>query len=387
MNPHNLKQSDRSDEMISTYQSTALLINSSISVGVLSLQHPVVRSSGTDGIWVLLLSGLVIMLFVYLFTKLMQQFPKKGFVTISRDFLGRRKWIGKWLSAPVVIGAGLFWLMTVAIISRSFGEVLKTSVFVKTPSVVILLAFILGGALVVANSPQIIARYNEIVLPFLFLPIPLLLISLVQEGELVNILPLFQLDWWGVIRGVFQTLFIFAGYSVIFVYMAYYQEPRSAVRSHMWGMGIIISFYWITLLSSLAVFGPVELERMMWPTLELVKMASVPGMIFERMESIFLVIWVIAVFTTILNVYGAYVDMVIHFFSLGKESRKWVAWGSTPLLFLLSLWPSDLNEVIRLREMVVYSEWVVYLLISLVLVGAWLNRQWKKRRSGNAHTM
>lgn len=49
--------------------------------------------------------------------------------------------------------------------------------------------------------------------------------------------------------------------------------------------------------------GAEETKQLIWPTLKLAKMTSLPGQILERLDAAFLAVWVTAVFTTLFSSY------------------------------------------------------------------------------------
>ena len=121
-----------------------------------------------------------------------------------------------------------------------------------------------------------------------------------------------------------QSFFAYQGVSVIAVFMASYQQSEKAVRSHLTGIGIMIVVYIMVTMTTMAAFPHKELERLMWPTLELVKLTQIPGLIFERLKLGFLAIWVVAVFTTLANLLTA----AVHLFSEYSGIKQNSAFGS-----------------------------------------------------------
>lgn len=355
-------------DTITVYQSFALLLSTIMGVGILSLQRGLVKESGHDAIWIILVGGLLVMLLVYIITRLMERFPGKALMYLGMIPTGddnRFTWT-KWMFLPFLLLAAIYFTVTTGVVVRTFGEVLISAVYMKTPLEATILSLLAASIVVAANRPVVIARFNEFLLPLMFLPVPLVIISLVQKGEWLNLLPLFRLDWDSLIKGVFSSLFAYSGFLVIVVYMARYQQPKKAVRPHMWAVGIVVLIYGFLVITAISVFGIYEIQQLLWPTLEEVKVIAIPGKIFERLESGVLAIWMLAVFTTIINLIGALVDLVVTYFNIKETRRKWVAWGTLPVIYSISVWPPNLHTVFQWSDWIGMYELVLVLLFILV---------------------
>ncbi|PTX61223.1 spore germination protein [Melghirimyces profundicolus] len=376
------KETSRSPDLdkISPYQSFAILFSTMLGVGVLSFQREIAKEVGPDGIWTILVGGVLILAEVWLLTRVMEKYPHKNLAQFGEVFFKNRPrpWLGKLVFLPFALLVALFFFAASAVVTRTFGEVLISTVLFRTPLEVLMLGLLGVGAAVAGNRPQVIARFNEFVFPILLLPLPLYLVSFLQEGNLDNLFPLFHLNWVKLLKGVAASTFAYAGFSVIVVYMGYYQQPKKAVKPHLWAIGSVTFLYWIQMVVAVGVFGRAELVQLLWPTLDLLKVAAVPGMILERLESGFLAIWMVAVFTTIINLFGALVDMVVTFFGMREQHRKWVALGLLPVLYYVSYWPANLNTLFWWNKWIGRSEPLMGLVLILTFLLFAMTKRGKK---------
>lgn len=332
---------------ITPYQGYALLVTTVIGVEVIAFPRLISKEVGPDGIWIIFISGLITILLVYLMTRLCQQFPQQSITQFVPRILGSKHSprLGRLLSAPLMLLLLISWLGIVAMITRSFGEVMVSAVLVETP-----IEFIMGtlcaiGAIVTSNRPEILARYAEFLLPFLYPPILLILFAVIQEGDWLNLLPLFQVNWHQVFKGLLHSLATFGGIKVILVFMAFYQQPQRAMHSHISAMVIIMIGYLGTFLSALSIFGKDEIVHLLWPTLEVVKQLRIPGGILERVESAVLVVWMVAVFTSITAMLGASVQLIISALRLQEHYRKWAALLGALIVYIVGILPSTVNQL------------------------------------------
>ncbi|GGA33117.1 germination protein [Kroppenstedtia guangzhouensis] len=371
------------NQSISLYQGYALVMSTLIGVGVLQFQRGIVQEAGPNGVWTILIGGLTPLAEVWLVTLLMKRFPGKNIVQLTRDLLGTDKnpRLGTWLSLPFLGALSFFWLVATAIVARTFGEVLIGAILPMTPMEVIIGTLIFSATFVVVQQVHIVARFCEFLLPVLFFPITILLLTLVQGVELENFLPLFELNWKQVLNSVLSSSFVFAGISVLYIFMGYYQQPKQAMKPHLLAVLTVIFGYWVTLATSIGVFGPQELTVMMWPTLDLVKQAEVPGQLLSRLESPILSIWVVAVFTTLVTIFASFVDLGVTLFNLKERHRKWLAWGAAPVIYGLAFWPSDVEELLKWGDRGGWFGFVVSFSVALILLGiAWVRGR-KGRKS------
>lgn len=339
---------------ITPYQGHALLVTTVIGVEVLSFPRSISRIAGPDGVWILFISGLITILLVYLITRLCQQFPQQSITQFAPRILGTRRFprLGRLLSAPLMLLLLISWLGISAMVARSFGEVMVSAVLVETPIEFIMVTLCGTAAIVASNRPEILARYAEFLLPFLYPPILLILFAIIQKGEWMNLFPLFQVNWNQVFRGFLQSLATFGGIKIPLIFMAFYKQPQRAMHSHISAMVIIVFGYVITFLSSLTVFGKDEIVHLLWPTLEVVKEIRIPGGIFERVESAVIVVWMVAVFMTLTTLLGVSVQLIISALRLKEHYRIWIALLCAAAMYVSGILPTTIDQLF------LWSYWV-----------------------------
>lgn len=355
---------------ISSYQAYALMIGTVLGVGTLIFPRPMAKEVGTDGILVIPLVAIIAGFMIFVISKLGARFPGMSLVGITREVLGakRNPWPGRILSIPFFAFFVGYWVMAMATVTRNFGQVLATAVYKRTPVVVLMLLLVVAAAFVSHSRADVLARFNEFLLPLVYAPGILLLAALFQVGEVQHLLPLFQADWKQVLKGVATALYAYSGFEVALIFMAAYQEPKKALRPHLTALFVITTFgYGMTYVASMAVFGREELIRLTWPVLELVKVVEVPGGILERLESAVLAIWVIAVFTTLANMIFAIVHTLHVALGLADRHRKWVTLTVVSVIYGLALKPENLYEVSKWTEWISYLWFFSTLFVPLVL--------------------
>lgn len=339
---------------ISAFQSYSLVVMTIIGVSILVIPRNISKLVGPDGIWIIFISTLLTMLIVFGFTKLCLLYPNESFTKYTEHLLGskRKPWVGKVLKTPFILAFILIWLAILAYVIRFFGEVVVSTIFEHTPLEVVMITVVGIAALVASSEVEVLAKFNELLFPFLFIPLIFLIIGAVQKGELAHLLPLFQVDWKQVIKASFNMIIDFAGYSVFLIYMANYQQPQKAIKIHSLAILTIGIFYVTAFITTISVFGIYETGNLFWPTLETVRVINLPFQIFQRLESGMIVLWMVASFTTVSNILSAFVELVREYFGWEKHFRKWISIILIPLVILLALIPKDVSEINYYMEII-----------------------------------
>lgn len=343
-----------SKQVITSYQAFTLLYSTMFGAGVLSLPREVGEAAGNDTIWLIILSGMVVTILVYLMTKLCQRFPGMTLIQFAPYILGskKRKWVGYVLSLPFLIMVALFFVMGTSSVVRIFGETVVTTMLPRTPVEVVMFLFLIAAAFGAGSDLGVVAKLNEFLLPITLIPFLSMIFALFQSGEITNILPLFQLDPSVLPKALMGGAFAFAGFQVIMIFSGFYQDPGKMNKTHMMAMLVVTISYWYLCVIPLSVFGIDEVKNLMFPVLEVAKVVKLEDILFERIEAAILSIWLVAGYTSVLNLFSAFVQIIIEFFRISEKYRRRIAFFMVPAFLYLALIPNNTQEV------GIYSNWI-----------------------------
>ncbi len=372
-----------SKDKITSYQAFTLLYSTLFGVGVLTLPRDVGELAGNDLVWVILLSGLLVLALVYLISLLCQRFPGMTLIQFSAEIFGggKRKWIGKILCIPFILLVVVFFIIGVATVLRIFGETIATAMLRHTPLEAILLIFILTAAFGAGSKLEVIAKLNEFLFPIILAPFLLMLFASFQRGDITNILPLFQIDLSRLFSVIMKGAFSYAGYLVIMIFAGFYEKPGQMKKIHSISLLTVAASYWYICVISLGVLGIDEINKIMFPVVEVVKSVQLENLFFERIEAVILSIWLVAAFTSILNLYSAFVQVIIECFRLSEKYRRWVAFLTMPGFLLLAMIPKNVPQIGKYEEFVGVYEIAVSLFIPLFLLLVSVIRRKKGEKS------
>lgn len=354
--------------LYSYWQQTSLITSTLIGVGVLTLPRTSTEILSQNGWLSPLLGGFVAMFACVMIAKLNDRFPGLSLIQFSPIIWGteRNKLIGILLSLPwIIFYLGYMYCIT-AMTTRVFGEVVVTAVLRDTPIEAIIITMFLLALYLCMHDLDVVARVNELLLFLILFPVLIIAIASFQKADWNNLLPFFSVNWKQLIRGSLETSFSYQGYEIMLIFYAYAQPSSNKTKSAIWGIGLAIFVYTLIVVAGIAVFGNDELQKVTWPTLELVKTTQVPGLIMERLESAFLGVWVTAVFTTIANFYYCFIFGLRQLLGRGIVFQRFSAFFLFFPLFFISLRPQNITEIFKVMNLFGYLGLVVSFVIPVL---------------------
>lgn len=264
----------------------------------------------------------------------------------------------------------LFFIILMGLETRQFAEVLKGGLLPDTPIQISILLIIFICIAIRFNNVSTFAYIHFFYLPFIIVAILLIIIPSIGDVEVYRLLPIlghdlnFQ-DYLGSARFAIQAL---ANFLVISMVIPYMKNPNKSMKSSFWGLLIGGFFLWGIVTMSLAVFGDKEAANVFWPTLILARMVQVPGDVLARIDAIFIIAWIFAVFTTLLSYYFLFVRGVAEIF--GTKKYRLISYIGSPLVFVIAIIPEDIyvlyDYIVMITFFVSFST-IVYLILLLLI--------------------
>ncbi|MCG1027961.1 endospore germination permease [Virgibacillus halodenitrificans] len=281
------------DEQISPFEILFAVPSIVIAVGILILPRSLASVTVSSDGWVALLIGGLLAIFVtWVTAKVAAAFPSQNFITYATTLVKR----------PIaVILTFLFAIQGIILTAYEIKQVSYTSqqyLFDRTPMEIISLSFLLLVVYAVAGTRAGVFRLNVMFLPIIIFATIILIVFSLVFVRVENVLPVFQTDIKGYFWGVRESTMAYTGYGILFFYIAFVKNSKQAPKMAAAGMSIAVVLYILIFLTCIAVFGNVTTANLMSPTVELAKTIEIPGGILERFESIFFMIWIMAIFNT-----------------------------------------------------------------------------------------
>jgi spore germination protein len=349
---------------LSHAQGLSLIASTIIGVGVLTLPRSTTETAHQYG-WVAVLAALVLaMIAVVIIDKLGSRFPEKTIVELCRELFHTRRhpWFGKALVYPLILLYALYWSAVTAIVARTFGEVVVTAVLVNTPLEIIVVTMLFLSFLLACYDSEVVVRVNEVLLFIIVVPVLFFSISAYQNAKLEFIMPLFPTTHqMGILTAILPALFSFLGMEVLMMFNGHIRHSKKMLRYEIYGVLVPGILYLLIVVAGTMSFGYEELSKQAWPTLELVKSVHVPGLILERLEAVFLGVWVAAVFTTCGNWFYCANWSFTQLFGIKK--KRWTA-----LVLFIACYFTAMKVAQNIHDLFWYLTYVGYVGVVVTLV-------------------
>lgn len=322
---------------ITTLQAATILISTIIGVGVLPLPLFAVRAGGTGAPFITLFGIGIAAIGLLVITKLGIRHPEKTIITYSEEILG--KWLGRLLSLFVI----LFFAILTALAAREFGAVVVTAVLLETPLEVTVIVMLLLAAITARNNINVFAYIHNFYIPIILAPVLIIVVLSLKNSNFLYIQPFIASGYKDSFFGALTVAALFQGSFVMTLIIPAMQNPKSAMKASWWAIFISGGLYLLLVVATVSVFGSEEMKTLYWPTLELARTTSLPGNILQRLDVVFLSVWVIAVFTTIFASYFLTIHSIKQFFRL--QDHKMLAYFMLPFIFILAMLPQNILQL------------------------------------------
>jgi len=266
------------------------LVSITSGVGILGLSRGVAQEAGRDG-WIAVILGAIIPFLNLIFTSaLALRYPNSNLALSSQAILG--KLLGKTFS----LFFSLYCLSAVIVIINIFITIVSLIALPTVPIGIITLTMLLICAYYASHDIRILGRMNEFLFYFLILIMPTLLIA-VPYLKIEYLLPMFQASLPQILAATKQSLLAYTGFELLLVIYPFLEKKEELIPAGLVAIGIVVTTYLYVSLICLSYYGPIAIKHFIWPLLGLLDSFSVP--VVERLELIFLFLWVVIVFRTV----------------------------------------------------------------------------------------
>ncbi|WP_134699396.1 GerAB/ArcD/ProY family transporter [Ammoniphilus sp. YIM 78166] len=342
-------------DQITTIQSALIVTNVIIATGIITLPRAVAKEVGTPDGWIsVILGGLMALFFGWVVGKVSQRFPGQSFYQYSQEVAG--KFLGRVHGLLLIV----FLIVSAGYQARIMGEVIRMYLLDTTPLEVIIISFMCVGVYLTKAGINPIGRISELFFLVIIVLLLFLIIFSFRNFELDNLRPVLGEGFLPVWKGINATALSYGGFELMLALVFFMKEPQKAARSIMAGITIVIPFYTLVVILAIGTLTLEEVKTLTWPMMSVAKAIELPGGFFERFEALFVVLWVMAMYTSFVPFHYTACLGLGQFF---KKDHHIFALGLLPLIYMVALYPENLNSVFKLGEYLGYS----YLLLGAVM--------------------
>lgn len=327
---------------ITVIQAATILASTIIGVGILTLPLSAVQAADSGAPLVTFAGMLLALIGLIWITLLGMRFPKQSFVEYSEAILG--KWFAWGGSALLIVFIGIL----TSLVAREFGEVVVTAILKQTPLEAIVLAMLLLVTFPSRKGIEIFSYIHYFYFPLLLVPGLLIIVLSFRNAEFINLEPIWGNNPSGFLLGILTLGTSFQGSFIMMMVIPAMRHPRKSLPAGVWGMLIAGVLYVMVVIASVSVFGADEIKLTLWPTLELAKMTSLPANILERLDALFLIAWVITVFTSLFSCYYFTVYAISKLFRLADQ--RMLSFFMLPIIFTLAVLPGNVVQLYQIIQ-------------------------------------
>lgn len=332
------------EDKITTSQAAVIIINYTLGSGVLTLPRTTVEAAQTPDVWLsMIISGIIVTAAGLIVVLLCRRFQGKTLFQFVPEITG--KWLAWILSFTVIT----VFLVISAVQIRVMAEVTGFYLLDGTPVWAIVMSFMWIGLYLTLGGINCMARIYELILPITLI---FFLISFLLSTKIFNIdylRPVLGSGIMPVLRGIKPALFPFTGYEIMLIATAYMKMPKKAVKAVLAGTTVPLFIYLVTIIMVIGGLSIYGVQTRTWPSLDLLRSFEMEGLIFERFESLLLVIWIMQIFSTFTVTHYA---ASLGWSQLFNKSLKPFLFAMLPVIFLIAMVPKNVLEVFKLGDIV-----------------------------------
>ncbi|MCR5146628.1 MAG: spore germination protein [Clostridia bacterium] len=279
-------------EKIGYAEAIALITIVMINKIILNTPKDIIAKTGPSSCLNIIFISVIAIIMAILISKLFKKFPGYDILDISK-FLG-----GKTLK--FIIGSAYILLLIIltASIIKSLSETLRTIYFPTSPILYITLFFIVSSILSNRYSLKVIAKANLIIAPIIFLSILIILVSSVKNFMPQRIFPILGYGANQTFFSGLTNLFSFSGLLYLLFLPPLLDKPEKIKRMSVIAI-IISSLYLFLSVACLLLSLSFTMHSDESFSLYVLTRNLVYGRFIQRVDAIFILIWIIAILSYI----------------------------------------------------------------------------------------
>lgn len=336
---------------ISSIQVRGLIVSTVIGVGILTLPFQLADSMENKGWIAIIIAGLLMIPVIYMIIKLFEQNPDKDFFQIGEDTLG----VFLFTICKIIFLAYL--IVILSAIVRDLGELIKAFLLPTTPLRIIIIAFIVSCSYIASYEVDVIARTGYFTYPIILAFVIVITLISLPNAEYSNLLPITNLDFSKIPKGIQTSFFSLAGFEIIIFALPYVEDKKKVYSSSVYGMAIVVILYIVTYIMTITHFSIAQIQRQNYPVLQLVKKVEIPGFFVENLDGLVMAIWVLIIFATFAPVYFGAGKVLSKIFNTKKH--KYFIWGLIPVIYYLSTRPENLVQLTKYMGSLFNILWLI----------------------------
>lgn len=310
-------------------------------IGIITLPSSLAKDAGHDGWISIIISGIAILIFSILIFLLLNRYKDKSIYDITRFIFGNM--VGTGINTLLI----LYQLLAVVTGISLFTYYIHITLLQQTPAWALAPVITLPSFYLVWQGLKNMSRFLYISISAYFFIIIYLLV-LHSEYRLSFLLPVGEAGISGILSGMKPSFFAFIGFELIIFFYPYIQDRTRILKWYLIASLGSLLFFLLTTACITAIFGEHLLAIFAIPFFNFSRVYNTP--IFERIDIYLIAIWFLPMACSMRNYLFAAFDGLQKVFMLKKTRILYLFYFF--VVEALSLLPKDLNQVLKLIEIV-----------------------------------
>ena len=332
---------ENNKDIVSMNQMIPVLTLAAISTGILTLPRELADVVPYDHWIILLVAGMVVAAVVAIYAWIIRLKPGRQYFEILCDSLSKP------VAYIIFLVYIVYFVILIALLTRLFGEIIKVYLLVRTPIEIINISILASCIYLSRKGVEVLGRMATFLLPITVVITIILAFLSLPKTNFRNLLPVFQITFPEILKGIPVTVLSFLGLEVALFFGVNLEKPRESIKMTI-AVAIIVLFYLLVIISTFAQFGPIQMKSIVWPTLDLFDTVEIPGLFIENVQVLVMSTWVIAVFTTIAPLYLA--GVIAAKSITGFRDQASLAAPFLPFIYFVSLVPKNLAHLYKIVD-------------------------------------
>ncbi|KAA0563517.1 GerAB/ArcD/ProY family transporter [Bacillus sp. CH30_1T] len=355
----------RNQTNLTALQLTFFIIQAQIGVGILGLPFNVFSAAKQDSWISILFAGVVIQLIVFLMWGLGKRFPENSLFEYSSLLTG--KFFGMLINLLYII----FGLMVASLVLMYASTIIKMWVLPITPKWIIILLLTIPAVYLGKEKVSEISNIFVVVSALIGLLIVIsFIVMFTYPVDWRYLFPIGHAGLINILKGTKEAYFSMLGFELLLILYPYFQQigERKVLLSVSLANFCVTLIYTFLTIVSVITFSPEELLLIPQPVLYFVK--SLYLQIVERIDLVFVSLWVVNVITSLTTYLFLSTEGCSISFSKHKKFKRYLYtlfFGA--LAGGIALIPNKESEIETFNKGVVYMSYLTLLVLPILLLG------------------
>lgn len=274
---------------LGNFEAVSIILTVVITHAILTLPKSILSESGSSCLLNILYVSIIAFIFCIVVAKLLGKFPGLDIIDISKGLGGSilQRIMGFLFLAYIVF--------VTAILLRIFANCLQVVYYPMTDLVYIILLFVIGIILACTLKRGSVFKANLIIVPIAVLSIIFLFVANSKYFNFENIFPILGNGINATFVSGTSNLYAFGGIIFVFLLPSLLKKPKQLKKISLTSVVISSAYLLLAIATLLFMFNSLSFENKLIPLYAAVRHIEF-GVFFQRLDSIFLLIWILAFF-------------------------------------------------------------------------------------------